>query len=111
VIFKLAPEGTYTVLHNFCSQPNCADGFFGFGVIEDKAGNLFGAVEAGGKQEPCFTDGANNGCGVVYKLAPDGTDTVLHYFCMQNIAATAPSRMAICCWRAIISSVLQARAA
>jgi uncharacterized repeat protein (TIGR03803 family) len=72
VVFKLAPDGTETVLHSFCSRTNCADGneLYG-GVIRDGAGNLYGTTYIGG---------ADN-AGVVFKLAPDGTETVLHNFC------------------------------
>jgi uncharacterized repeat protein (TIGR03803 family) len=72
VVFKLAPDGTETVLHSFCSLTNCADGNEAYGgVTRDSAGNLYGTTYIGG---------ADN-AGVVFKLAPDGTETVLHNFC------------------------------
>ncbi len=72
VVFKLAPNGTESVLHSFCSVTNCADGKEPYGgVIRDRAGNLYGTTYIGG---------AGN-AGVVFKLAPDGTETVLHNFC------------------------------
>lgn len=80
--FKLVP-GTRgccwneTVLHAFCSQPACADGWQPLGATVDAAGNLFGATLVGGTPG-C---GNNNGCGVAYKIAPDTTFTVLHAFC------------------------------
>ncbi|HEX4159394.1 MAG TPA: choice-of-anchor tandem repeat GloVer-containing protein [Rhizomicrobium sp.] len=71
-VFKLAKTngGGYseTVLHSFGPLPD-AELPFG-GVIEDEAGNLFGATNGGGAN----LDGA------VYKIAPDGTETVLHSF-------------------------------
>jgi uncharacterized repeat protein (TIGR03803 family) len=72
VVFKLAPDGTETVLHSFCSLTNCADGneLYG-GVTLDSSGNLYGET---------FIGGADN-AGVIFKLAPDGTETVLHNFC------------------------------
>jgi uncharacterized repeat protein (TIGR03803 family) len=73
VVFKLAPDGTETVLYSFCSQANCTDGFQPFaGLIMDAAGNLYGTTARGG-----------TGFGVVFKLAPDGTETVLYSFCSQ----------------------------
>jgi uncharacterized repeat protein (TIGR03803 family) len=78
VAFKLAPDGTETVLHSFCSLTNCADGHEPYGgVIRDSAGNLYGTTYIGG---------ADNG-GVVFKLAPDGTETVLHNFCSLSNCA------------------------
>jgi len=67
-----------TVLYNFCSQPNCADGQLpAAGVTFDGAGNLFGVVQAGG---------ANFG-GAVYKLVPAGTSSsyqLLYSFCVTG---------------------------
>jgi uncharacterized repeat protein (TIGR03803 family) len=69
-IFKLAPDGTETVLFNFCRE--CSGGELPHaGLIVDKAGNLYGAATYGG---------INGGLGVVFKLASDGTETVLHAF-------------------------------
>ena len=73
VVFKLAPNGTAgwteTVLHSFTGFPT--DGALPYaGLIADSAGNLYGATTGGGA----------SGQGVVFKLAPDGTETVLHAF-------------------------------
>ncbi|MGH6890364.1 MAG: choice-of-anchor tandem repeat GloVer-containing protein [Rhizomicrobium sp.] len=71
-IFKLAPNGTETVLYSFCSQAKCGDGatpVFNT-LVRDAKGNLYGTTSGGGA----------DGHGVVFKLAPDGTETVLHSF-------------------------------
>jgi uncharacterized repeat protein (TIGR03803 family) len=74
-VFKLAPDGTETVLYSFCSQSNCGDGFLPYaGLFRDRSGSLYGTTEYGG-QTSC-----NNGCGVVFKLAPDGSEDVLYAF-------------------------------
>jgi uncharacterized repeat protein (TIGR03803 family) len=72
-VFKVAPDGTETVLYSFQGgsdgwQP---DG----GVILDGSGNLYGVTSGGGGAPGCEA-----GCGAVYKLAPDGTETVLYAF-------------------------------
>jgi uncharacterized repeat protein (TIGR03803 family) len=73
VVFKLAPDGTETVLHSFMSGK---DGSVPVaGVVADKAGNLYGTTYMGG------SSGCGAGCGTVYKIAPDGTETVLYAFC------------------------------
>ena len=75
VVFKLSPSGTETVLYSFCSLPSCSDGANPFaGLIADRAGNLNGTTNFGG------TAGCG-GCGVVSKLSPSGTETVLYSFC------------------------------
>jgi uncharacterized repeat protein (TIGR03803 family) len=82
VAYKLAPDGTYTVLYNFCSQPQCADGSNpDSGLIVDHQGNLYGTTTLGGNTPPQYC--ADLGCGTVFKIAPDGTETVLYRFCSQ----------------------------
>jgi uncharacterized repeat protein (TIGR03803 family) len=71
VVFKLDSKGSETILHSFCSEANCTDGDSPYsGMILDSAGNLYGATAYGG--EFC--------CGVVYKIDPVGTETVLYSF-------------------------------
>ncbi|HEY3778808.1 MAG TPA: choice-of-anchor tandem repeat GloVer-containing protein [Rhizomicrobium sp.] len=72
VAFKLAPDGTLTVLHVFTDGSD--GGYPEGGVIADGAGNLYGVTVDGGLQY------CQAGCGVVFKLAPDGTETVLRSF-------------------------------
>jgi uncharacterized repeat protein (TIGR03803 family) len=66
-VFKLAPDGTETVLHAF-NRKNGREPFAG--LINDAAGNLYGTTHKGGA----------NGYGTVFKFAPDGTYKVLHAF-------------------------------
>lgn len=86
IIFKIAPGGTETVLYTFCAQQGCTDGYgVSAGVIEDKAGNFYGTtVEGGGGGG---TNCYSLGCGTVFKLAPDGTESVLHAFQAGNDGA------------------------
>jgi uncharacterized repeat protein (TIGR03803 family) len=78
-----AAAATYTTLYNFTGltdgdHPQCA-------LIEDAQGNLFGTTAAGGYQNTARSRrhtgsqiGPKNG--VVFELAPNGTQTVLHEF-------------------------------
>ena len=65
-VFKISPDGTETVLHNFTGGD---DGYQPLGGvnIEKTTGNLYGATSLGSPS----LDGA------VYKLAPDGTLTIV----------------------------------
>jgi uncharacterized repeat protein (TIGR03803 family) len=71
-VFKIAPDGTETVLYSFCPDNNrCNDGIYPHaGLIMDGTGNLYGTAEEGGLY----------GYGTVFKLARHGTLTVLHSF-------------------------------
>jgi uncharacterized repeat protein (TIGR03803 family) len=78
-VFKLPPGGTETVLYSFCQQSDCTDGANPFGgLIMDAQGNLYGTTRAGGG------NGGANGGGTIFKLAPNGTETVLYSFCAQS---------------------------
>lgn len=72
VVFKLAPDGTKSTLHSFTGGQDGGQPFAG--LIMDEAGNLYGTTVNGGSKK------CNNGCGVVFKIAPDGTETTLHKF-------------------------------
>jgi uncharacterized repeat protein (TIGR03803 family) len=72
-VFKLTPDVTETVLYSFGSQPG--DAVYPSGAwVFDKQGNLYGtAAMAVG---PFYH-------GVVFKLTPEGTETVLYIFGAQ----------------------------
>jgi len=70
-VFKLDSARQETVLYNFCSVADCADGSIPDGVlIEDAAANLYGTTDVGGAA----------GAGTVFKLDGAG-ETVLYSFC------------------------------
>jgi uncharacterized repeat protein (TIGR03803 family) len=144
IVFKIAPNGTETVLHSFCGFCGNDGAFPGYGLAMDSVGNLYGTTGLGGTNNkgtvfkmttdgvetvlysfkggsdgfyPLATvtlDGAGNiygttfegggetgcgfntdGCGTVFKLAADGTETVLHIFCSQNNCADGGSPLAV----------------
>src|SRR5580692_12843049 len=67
-VFKVAPDGTETVLYSFTGG---ADGAFPISaLVRDSVGNLYGTT----------TQGGSVGAGVVFKVDPSGTETVLHNF-------------------------------
>jgi len=67
-VFKVAPDGTETVLHSFAGSPDGNQPYGG--VIVDSGGNLYGTTTYGGSDND----------GIVYKLSPDGTLAVLFSF-------------------------------
>ncbi len=78
--FAAAHAKGFEVLYSFCSQENCTDGLWPYaGLVADKQGNLYGTTGAGG-----IANCRLYGCGTVFRLAPDGTETVLHAFSAQD---------------------------
>jgi uncharacterized repeat protein (TIGR03803 family) len=74
-VFRLTPRGVLKVLHTFGGGKDGENPLAG--VIADKAGNLYGTTRLGGENgNGCFGDG----CGTIFRLAPDGTNTVLYAF-------------------------------
>lgn len=70
-VFKLAPDGSETVLYSFAGG---SDGEYPYyGVVEDKDGNLYGTTYGGGA----------NSAGTVFKVTQNGTETALYSFCSQ----------------------------
>lgn len=76
-VFKVSATGTHSVLYSF--QGGADGGFPEAGVILDGGGNLYGTTEGGGSGKGC-----NGGCGVVFEVALDGTETVLRAFDKKN---------------------------
>jgi uncharacterized repeat protein (TIGR03803 family) len=76
-VFKLTPAGVKTILYNFQGS---TDGSEPYGnLVLDPEGNVYGTTAYGGdmKVECGFGPG---GCGVVFKVTPEGHETVLHRF-------------------------------
>jgi uncharacterized repeat protein (TIGR03803 family) len=71
VVFKVDPAGKESVLYSFTGGTDGAAPITA--LVLDPAGNLYGTTDSGGSG--CFF-----GCGVVFKLAANGHETVLHRF-------------------------------
>jgi uncharacterized repeat protein (TIGR03803 family) len=74
-VFKVTTSGTLTILYNFCTQANCADGAEpSGGLVAATDGDLYGTTEAGGLYL----------LGTVFKITTAGTLTTLHSFCAEG---------------------------
>jgi uncharacterized repeat protein (TIGR03803 family) len=78
VVFKLDTSGKETVLHAF-SGSNGDGEYPGGGLVQDRAGNLYGVTELGGASKfpscPLYSL-----CGTVFKIDTAGKETVVHSF-------------------------------
>lgn len=72
-VFEVQPDGTKTTLYSF--QDGSDGAYPNTGLVADSSGNFYGVTGSGG-------DTACNpaGCGTVFKLSPDGTETVFYAF-------------------------------
>lgn len=69
VVFELSSTGEYSTVYSF--QNNGKDGEDpGQSLLMDSAGNIYGTTR----------DGGTHGEGTIYKIEPNGTETVLHSF-------------------------------
>lgn len=102
-VFEITPAGKLTRIYSFCAEANCADGAIpNAGLAEGTDGNFYGTTTGGNAN---CADGESpqtglvlatngnfygttgnskcallNGCGVVFKLTPEGALTTLHSF-------------------------------
>jgi uncharacterized repeat protein (TIGR03803 family) len=75
IVFKVAPDGSETILHEFRGSRDGA--FPRAGLVADKKGNLYGTASGGGEAN---SGCGSPGCGTVFRLTPGGSFKVLHYF-------------------------------
>ena len=76
-VYKLAADGTETVLHSFNQDTG---GYHPVaGLVRDSSGNLYGTTLYGGKLS-CVIQQTATGCGVVFKINKKGKEVVLHRF-------------------------------
>ncbi|MCX8515148.1 MAG: hypothetical protein ORN24_06225 [Burkholderiales bacterium] len=73
-VFKITPQGAKTILYNFQggSDGTVPDA----GLIQGQDGNFYGATTTGGDVN--CNDGL--GCGTIFKITPQGQETVLYSF-------------------------------
>jgi uncharacterized repeat protein (TIGR03803 family) len=72
--FSVTLSGNVTVLHSFCSQPNCSDGLYPSSpLLLASDGNFYGTAGAGGA----------NGEGTIFRISQSGKFTTIYSFCAQ----------------------------
>jgi uncharacterized repeat protein (TIGR03803 family) len=69
-LIKISKSGTsFEVAHAFCSAPGCTDGSGPTSLVPALDGNMYGTTAGGGSCSQC---------GVIFRLSPDGTYTIMH---------------------------------
>jgi uncharacterized repeat protein (TIGR03803 family) len=73
-VYKITPSGKETTIYSFAGG---TDGVYPIGaLLRDSAGNFYGTASNGGVD----CDGTGFGCGIVFKVTPQGQETVLYRF-------------------------------
>ncbi len=83
-VFKLMPDGQESILYAFVGTPRPEGASPAAGLIADAEGNLYGTTYHGGKPG-C---GQPTGCGTIFKITPDGQESVLHEFKGREVPVT-----------------------
>jgi uncharacterized repeat protein (TIGR03803 family) len=74
-VFEISKADVETVIYNFCSLQNCADGEEPMAnLVLDSKGNMYGTTIYGGEW----------GYGTVFKVTPKGAESVLYSFCPKT---------------------------
>jgi uncharacterized repeat protein (TIGR03803 family) len=69
-VFKITPQGTFSLLHNFGDPNYPNDGIEpSAGLVQASDGNFYGVTTAGGK-----------GIGVIFQITLSGTYSILYDF-------------------------------
>lgn len=74
-VFEVTPSGKEQLLYSFKGEPD--DGRFPLASLVEARGNLYGVTLNGGAHS-CYAGG--EGCGTVFKVSPNGQETVLYEF-------------------------------
>jgi uncharacterized repeat protein (TIGR03803 family) len=87
-VFKLTPSGTETVLYTFTGGTGTGSGDGAYpeaGVIQGSDGNFYGNTLQGGA----------GGFGIVFKLTPSGSETILHAFAGASDGANPTANLVL----------------
>ena len=76
-VFSITKDGTEKVIHSF--QGGGADGAYPAASLLDVNGTMYGTTVNGG------SGSCNSGCGTVFSITPDGTESVLYSFQKNDV--------------------------
>ncbi len=76
-LFKIDSKGHASLIHQFGGSDGYGTGLPG--LMHDRAGNLYGTTSVGGGNQTGDCNQAG-GCGTVFMIAPDGSETIVHAF-------------------------------
>lgn len=91
-VFKVTPDGQESIVHAFLGSEGTEGKFPDAGLIADADGNFLGTTYGGGgHQSYCGHDG----CGTIFKVTPDGQETVIHIFEGSRSAGHTRGRLVV----------------
>jgi len=75
VAFRISSAAQYSVIHNFCADPDCLDGRNAGGLLLATDGNFYGTTLLGG------AGGGEAGSGIAFQLSTSGAFASIYSFC------------------------------
>jgi len=81
-IFKMTPAAVLTTLYTFQTVCNGVCGnnsVAAYGLLQGRDGNFYGTTQIGGNGT-CFINNINLGCGTIFTITSDGSETTLYRF-------------------------------
>ncbi len=75
-VFAIDSSGSEHLIYSFHGKPDASEPFAG---LLRRKGVLYGTTASGGSYKPCYVYGGN-GCGTIFKIERDGTESVLYNF-------------------------------
>ncbi len=83
-VFEIDAEGTEHLVYSFAGKPDASEPF---AAVILKHGVLFGTTAVGGNYYPCYVYGGD-GCGTVFKIDRNGSESLLYQFKGTSAAAS-----------------------
>lgn len=88
-VFRIALDGTYSVLHSFGATPT--DGATpAAGLVQGTDGNFYGTTSSGGANHCNNIPQAGGNCGTIFKMTPLGETTILYSFGASSTDGVEP---------------------
>lgn len=100
-VFAVSPGGSEQLLHSFGPFEAGTDGFFPFAGLRKVGGAFYGITAGGGAN--C----GNPGCGTVFSMTPDGSESLVYSFGAGSTDASSPYGLLLKDGKTIYGTTLQ----
>jgi hypothetical protein len=90
VLYRVNTDGSgFQIIHNFCSQANCADGWEAGALVTGTDGNLYATTYSGG----AGTCSVYGGCGTIFRVTPSSGAYEVVFSFVFSTSGGSPSNL------------------